>query len=884
MDVAPPMEAAPVRTTCPYCGVGCGVLVQAQGPEFALVSGDPTHPANFGRLCVKGTALGETLSLDGRLTRPEIDGVPVTWDAALDKVAKGFADTIAAHGPDSVALYVSGQLLTEDYYAANKFAKGFLGTANIDSNSRLCMSSAVAGHRRAFGEDIVPGIYEDLEQADLMVLVGSNTAWCHPVLFQRIEAARAKRPDMRVVVIDPRRTATCEGAELHLAIAPGTDVMLFAGLLRHLHKGGFGDRKFAANLNDIDDAVATGGTPAEVAAVCGIPLAQVVLFYDWFARTPRTVTLFSQGVNQSTSGVDKVNAILNVHLLTGRIGKIGAGPFSVTGQPNAMGGREVGALSNLLAAHLEFGRPADLQLLREYWDAPNLVTSPGLKAVSLFEAVAAKQVRAVWIIGTNPAVSMPNAERVRQALAACDLVVVSECVAQSDTTAFAHVRLPALAWGEKEGTVTNSERVISRQRAFLSPPGEAKADWWALAQLAARLGYGAAFGWTKAADIFREHAALSGTGNNGTRLFDIGGMAGLTDAEYAGLTPSRWPRPAKTIPRSRLFGDGRFSTPSGRAFMVPTPPRGVANPTGEAFPLALMTGRVRDQWHTMTRTGKAARLFRHIGEPFLSVHPDDAAGLDDGGLAVVESQWGRGMLRVMLDYGMRRGAVFAPMHWTAEFCGAGRVNNAVNPAVDPVSGQPEFKHTPVRVSVAPMQWHGFVLARRLLALETPWCTMIPLGGGVWRYELAGEGSAADAQTALTAAVGGAATWMALRDPARSVFRAALLADGRLEACVFTSPDHRLPARDWLMSLFGQDSLEPVDRRALLAGRRADGAAPEPAVCVCMGVGAKAIRAAIAGGSGDVAAVGVATKAGTNCGSCKPEIAALLASMRVLEPV
>ena len=878
------MEASTaVRTTCPYCGVGCGVLVEKQGPEFATVAGDPAHPANFGRLCVKGTALGETLSLERRLLYPEIDGVRVAWDAALDKVARGFADTIAAHGPDSVALYVSGQLLTEDYYAANKFTKGFLGTANIDSNSRLCMSSAVAGHRRAFGEDIVPGIYEDFEQTDLMVLVGSNTAWCHPVLFQRMEAARIKRPDMRVVVIDPRRTATCEGADLHLPIAPGTDVMLFAGLLRHLHKNGYADKAFAKNLNDVADAVVTGGTPAEVAAVCGLSLAEISKFYDWFAKTPRVVTFFSQGVNQSTAGVDKVNAILNVHLLTGRIGKPGAGPFSVTGQPNAMGGREVGALSNLLAAHLEFGRSDDLRLLREFWGAPNLATQPGLKAVSLYEAVAEKKIRAIWIIGTNPAVSMPNAARVRQALAGCDLVVVSDCVADTDTAAYAHVRLPALAWGEKEGTVTNSERVISRQRAFLDPPGEARPDWWAVAQVAARLGHGPAFAWRSAADIFREHAALSATGNAGARLFDIGALADITDAEYGAMLPARWPRPAKTIARSRLFGDGQFSTPSGRANMVPTMPRGPAHATGAGFPLALLTGRVRDQWHTMTRTGRAPRLFRHIGEPFLSVHPDDASGLVDGDLVRVESIWGAGVLRARLDPGMRRGTVFAPMHWTAAFCAAGRVNGAVNPAVDPLSGQPEFKHTPVRIRPALMGWHGFVLARRTMVADAAFAATIPLDDGVWRYELAGEGPAAAAQAGLVAALGGPEGWMALRDPASAVFRAAQIVGGRLEACVFTGPDHALPGRDWLMSLFAQATLDPAERRTLLAGRRADGAAPEPPVCVCMGVGAKAIRAAIAGGCGSVAAVGAVTKAGTNCGSCKPEIAAILASMRVPEP-
>ena len=878
-------QAPAIRTTCPYCGVGCGVLARAEGPESASIAGDPAHPANSGRLCVKGMALGETLSLGDRLLHPEIGGERASWDAALDRVARGLKDAMDGHGPDSVALYVSGQLVTEDYYAANKLAKGFLGTGNIDSNSRLCMSSAVAGHRRGFGEDIVPGIYEDLELADLLVLVGSNAAWCHPVLFQRIVAAKAARPGMRVVVIDPRRTATCEGADLHLPLAPGTDVALFAGLLRHLHRGGHGDRAFAAHLDDIEDAVATGGSLAQTAAACGLTPGDLALFFDWFARTPRTVTLFSQGVNQSSSGVDKVSAIMNVHLLTGRIGKPGTGPFSVTGQPNAMGGREVGALSNLLAAHLEFGRPADLRLLREFWGAPNLATRPGLKAVSLFEAVAERRVRAVWIIGTNPAVSMPNAARVRQALAGCDFVALSECVADSDTAAFAHVRLPALAWGEKEGTVTNSERVISRQRAFLPPPGEARADWWAISQVAARLGHGAAFAWAKPADIFREHAALSGAGNDGARLFDIGALATLADAQYEAMEPARWPRPAKMIPRSRLFGDGRFSTPSGRARMVPTPPRGPANALGEAFPLALMTGRVRDHWHTMTRTGKASRLFRHIGEPFLSIHPDDAAGLADGGLATVESAWGKGMLRVRLDYGMRRGAVFAPMHWTAQFCAAGRVNDAVNPAVDPVSGQPEFKHTPVRVRAAAMGWHGFVLSRRKLSQETaPWCVALPLEDGAWRHELAGRGGAAEAHASLVASLGGPEGWMALRDPAGAVFRAARLQGGRLQACVFAGPDHALPPRDWLASLFSRPALEPAERRALLAGRPADGQAPEPAVCVCMGVGANAIRAAIRHGCASVAAVGAATAAGTNCGSCRPEIAALIAATAVPELV
>ena len=860
------------------------MLATPTSPESASIAGDPLHPANFGRLCVKGTALGETLSHANRLLRPEVDGAPASWDVALDRVANAFRDTMAKHGPDSVALYVSGQLLTEDYYAANKLAKGFLGTGNIDSNSRLCMSAPVAGHRRAFGEDIVPGIYEDLELADLLVLVGSNTAWCHPVLFQRIAAARAARPDMRVVVIDPRRTATCEGADMHLALAPGTDVALFAGLLRHLHRSGRTDRTYAAYLDDLEDAVAVGGTVAEVAAACGLRQPEVTAFFELFARTPKTVTMFSQGVNQSSSGVDKVNAILNVHLLTGRVGKPGASPFSVTGQPNAMGGREVGALANLLAGHLEFGRPGDLALLREFWGAPNLATSPGLKAVSLFEAVANKQVRALWVIGTNPAVSMPNGERVRSAMAGCDFLAVSECAANNDTVGFGHVRLPALAWGEKDGTVTNSERVISRQRPFLEPPGEARQDWWMVAQVAARLGHGDAFAWRNSADVFREHARLSGTGNGGARLFDISALAELSDAEYAAMPPARWPRPAKRIATSRLFGRGGFPTPTGRARMVPTPPRPPANPTSPDWPLVLMTGRLRDQWHTMTRTGKTPRLFRHKPEPELSVHPDDLPALQDGDLAVVESLWGRGTFRLRHDPGLRRGTVFAPMHWTAEFCLAGRVNSAVNPAADPVSGQPEFKHTPVRVRRAAMDWHGFAMARRKLDPGVaPWCTIIPLDGQVWRHELAGTGSPGVAHDALVASLGGPDGWMALRDPAAGVFRAARLEGGRLQACVFTGPDHALPPRDWLMALFAQDALQPEERRALLAGRRADGAAPEPSICVCMGVGAGAIRAAIAAGARSVDEVGRATAAGTNCGSCRPEIGAILSAMRVTEP-
>ncbi|HYI83145.1 MAG TPA: molybdopterin-dependent oxidoreductase, partial [Acetobacteraceae bacterium] len=550
------------RTTCPYCGVGCGVLA---GPDGTLV-GDPDHPANRGRLCSKGTALGETIALPGRLLHPEVRGRRASWGAALDAVAEGYRRALAERGPEGVALYVSGQLLTEDYYAANKFAKGFLGTANIDSNSRLCMSSAVAAHQRAFGEDVVPGIYEDLESADLLVLVGSNLAWCHPVLFQRVAAAKAMRPSMRVVVVDPRRTATCEGADLHLPLRPGSDVALFGALLAQLDAEGCADRAWIAEHTQglgaaLDAARAVAPSAAELT---GLNPADLATFIRWFAENPRVVTLWSQGVNQSEAGTDKANAIINCHLLTGRIGKPGAGPFSVTGQPNAMGGREVGALATMLAGHLDWERPGEAELLRGHWQAPNLAAGPGLKAVDLFRALSAGRIGALWVMATNPAVSMPDGSAVRDALRRAPFLVVSDCMAKTDTAAFAHVRLPAVGWAEKDGTVTNSERVISRQRAFLPPAGEARPDWWIIAQVAARLGWGDAFAWSGPAAIFREHAALTGLGNNGRRAFDISGLAGITDAEYAAMPPTRWPCPAKgAVSAERFFAAGGFT--AGRA-------------------------------------------------------------------------------------------------------------------------------------------------------------------------------------------------------------------------------------------------------------------------------------------------------------------------------
>ena len=485
-----------VRTTCPYCGVGCGVLATREESGVIGIAGDPHHPANFGRLCSKGSALGETVDLEGRLLEPRIDGEPASWDTALDLVAGRFAETIREHGPDSVAFYVSGQLLTEDYYVANKLMKGFIGSANIDTNSRLCMSSSVAGHRRAFGSDTVPGTYEDLELADLIVLTGSNLAWCHPVLYQRIAAAKARRPHMRIVLIDPRRTMTADIADMHLKIKPDGDTALFVGLLGYLAAQGAVDRTYLDRYTSGFDAalaIAKNHDLRSISARTGLSPEELREFFALVTRTERCVTIYSQGVNQSTSGTDKVNAIINCHLATGRIGRPGMGPFSVTGQPNAMGGREVGGLANMLASHMHLEDEDHRQLVQEFWASPTIACRPGLKAVDLFDAVREGKVKALWIMATNPVDSMPEADLIVEALKACPFVVVSDINAVTDTTRHAHVLLPAAAWGEKDGTVTNSERRISRQRPFLPLPGEAKPDWWIVTQVARRMGFATSF-------------------------------------------------------------------------------------------------------------------------------------------------------------------------------------------------------------------------------------------------------------------------------------------------------------------------------------------------------------------------------------------------------
>jgi len=880
------------RTTCPYCGVGCGVLVKktAGGVE---VSGDPDHPANRGRLCSKGSALAETIGLEDRLLYPSVRGQQVSWDKALDHVASEFNRIIAAHGRESVALYVSGQLLTEDYYVANKLMKGYVGTANIDTNSRLCMSSAVAGHKRAFGEDLVPIAYEDLELADLIVLVGSNTAWCHPVLFQRIAKAKETRPEMKIVVIDPRRTATCELADLHLPVKGGTDVWLFNGLLSFLNQRGVVDTKFVdTHTQDAQRALVvadnTAGNIAAVAKTCGVEVNALTEFYRLFALTPKVITMFSQGVNQSSAGTDKVNSIINCHLLTGRIGKPGMGPFSVTGQPNAMGGREVGGLANMLAAHMELANPAHRDTVQSFWKSPHIADKPGYKAVDLFDAIHERKIKAVWIMATNPVVSMPDADKVREALQRCELVVVSDCIANTDTAKLAHVLLPAVGWAEKDGTVTNSDRTVSRQRAFLPPAGEAKADWWIMAQVAKRMGF-TGFDFQSSRDVFVEHAQLSAFKNTGDRAFNLAGVAHLSDSEYDALTPFPWPLLTKSEPgQARLFTDGRFFNADGRARFVATTPTLPKHKLDEEFPFVLNTGRIRDQWHTMTRTGKAPRLGGHSPEPYVDMHPQDVllSGVKVGELVRVTSRWGSMIARLRTSGEIPRRTLFVPIHWNDSNASDARVGALVNPVVDPISGEPELKHTPARIESFVVSWHGFVLTRSALAMQdVAWWTQAQ-GERFLRYELAGRRVHGDrskwARRLLNA--GDDADWLEYTDPNAGTYRAAYVVDDRIAACLFVSPRPELPSRAWLASLFAKEKLDDADRTGLLVGQPADPAADAGAtICSCFGVGRKTICAAIAKHNFTTPQqIGQLLKAGTNCGSCIPELKAILAEQQYEE--
>jgi len=896
------------RSTCPYCGVGCGVIIEHDETRITGVRGDPQHPANFGRLCTKGSTLHLTMTPQAqaqRLTYPllragkQAPRARVGWDEALDHAAEQFAAAIHEHGPDSVAFYISGQLLTEDYYVFNKLAKGLIGTNNVDTNSRLCMSSAVAGYKATLGADAPPCSYEDIDLADCLLIAGANPAWAHPVLFRRIEAARAARPDLKIIVVDPRRTDTAEAADLHLAIQPGTDVALYHAMLHVLLWEDLVDLDWIRAHTEGFEAlklIVRDYTPAMAADICGVKAEDIITAARWFGQAPAALSLWCQGLNQSSHGTDNNAAIIHLHLATGKIGQPGSGPFSLTGQPNAMGGREVGGMANLLSAHRDLADPAQRAEVARLWGVPAVPDKPGLTAVDLFEAVGRGEIKALWIACTNPAQSLPELARVQAALAACPFVVLQEVSAATDTAAFADLLLPAAGWGEKEGTVTNSERRISRVRAAVPPPGEARADWRIARDFARRLearsrrwrdgGQAPLFACETPEDIFNEHRA-STLG----RDLDIGGLSyALLDA--AG--PQQWPMPAgATQGTARLYGDGRFATASGRARFRALHHRPAADSTDARLPLHLNSGRLRDQWHGMSRSGLVPRLFAHAPEPMLEMHPRDMARreLADGDLVTLRNKRGSLRLRVAASDTLRPAHAWLPMHWGGQFMRGAGVNALMPAATDPVSRQPELKHAAVQVEKFATGWQLVALRRddagTLAARLQPWlarfdyATLAPAGRESTVLVLRAWGGAetppptAELLAELVAAMGlDALHALAFSDARRGIAKRALIEDDRLVGALLCKETR---AADWLLDLATGGGKSGGSTQALRKWIFAPLAAPPDAgpargriVCNCHDVAESELRGDYAAGL-NLDAVMEKRKCGTSCGSCLPEI-------------
>lgn len=914
------------RSTCPYCGVGCGVIIESEGAQITGVRGDPDHPANFGRLCTKGSTLHLTATAPvtrqarllqplQRLVRGEAP-TAVSWDAALGNAAGKFAQVIQDHGPDAIGFYISGQLLTEDYYVFNKLAKGLIGTNNVDTNSRLCMSSAVAGYKQTLGADAPPACYDDLKHADCLFIVGSNTAWAHPILFRRIEDAKAANPAMKIVVADPRRTDTVEIADLFLPIQPGTDVMLFHGMLHLMLWEGWTDAKYIAeHTNGFDALKATVRecTPDKVAQVCGIPKDDLLAAARLFATSPATLSLYCQGLNQSSSGTAKNAALINLHLATGQIGKPGAGPFSLTGQPNAMGGREVGGLANLLSAHRDLGNPAHRAEVAALWGVPSVPEKPGKTAVEMFQAAADGEIRALWIACTNPAQSMPDQATVRRALERAEFVVVQEAFSTTATCAFADLLLPATTWGEKEGSVTNSERRISRVRPAIAAPGETRHDWSIATDFARRLEQrlgraGTLFPYDTAESVWNEHRET-------TRGRDLD-ITGLSYAMLDDLGPQQWPlKEGESSGRARLYEDGVFPTPDGRARFVDTPYTPVAEAREARYPFSLNTGRLRDQWHGMSRTGTVGRLFGHVAEPVVQMNPQDMARrqINEGDLVHLTSKRGSIMLPARASTEIGLSQAFVAMHWGEEYlsgCSStgtrlAGINALTTPAYCPTSKQPELKHTAVKILKAELPWSLLTMAwlptdevlavhRALQPLMAmfPFATCVPFSGstkdaaGAERSGLLFRAAAHDAPAdALLEQI---ETLLGLQSPdtlryadrrrgqRRSVrlvrradqsagLEAFLLAgDTSAEAWIATLLREELPAQS-----YGRLLLSPGARAPLAVQSRG-----KP-VCTCFNVTDLAIQSELGrcGGSADerLAALQGTLKCGTNCGSCIPEL-------------
>jgi assimilatory nitrate reductase catalytic subunit len=897
------------RSVCCYCGTGCGVIIEHRDGAISGVRGDPEHPANFGRLCTKGATLHLSAGAGGRALHPELRArrdAPrrrVGWDEALDTAATRFADVIERHGPDAVAFYVSGQLLTEDYYAFNKLARTLVGTNNIDSNSRLCMSSAVAGYKSTLGADSVPSCYEDIGAADHLLIAGSNTAWAHPIVFRRIEDAKAANPALFITVVDPRRTETAEFADLHLAIAPGSDLLLYNAMLHVMVWEDLIDRDFIARHTSGFDALRTAVrdcSPGNVAGACAVAAEDIVTAARRFGSARAALSMWCQGLNQSHHGTANNAALIHLHLATGQIGRPGAGPLSLTGQPNAMGGRETGTMANILPGHRDPANAADRAELAALWGVPALPDTPGRTAVQLFEAIGEGKIKALWIACTNPAQSLPDQARVRAALSACEFVVLQEAYGDTDTAQFADLLLPAASWGEKSGTVTNSERRVSRVRAAVAAPGEARSDWAITAdfarRLAHRLGRGEAaarFAFADEAAVFAEHVALTAG-----RDCD---MSGLSHALLDAAGPQQWPFPPGSVGGTpRLYEDGRFPTADGRARFNPHafPVRHALTPEAidARHPFVLNTGRLRDHWHGMSRTGKVATLWGHTPSATVAVNPADLArrGWREGQLLKLSGRRGELVLPVAVDAGLAPGQAWVPMHWGSATLAQPGANALTSPLTDPVSRQPALKQAAVALEPYPVRWQAAwagatrnaAEAAAWMAALRPWLARF----GYASLSLAGRERpvvvlrvahdaplAAEAFADLDDLFGCAgADSLAFRDGARGIDKCARIVAGRLAAIRLIN---ETAGFDWLVEAIVADQpAEPLRPWLFAPLARPPAALPAAGrtVCNCFGVSEPSIRRAVAQGA-DLERLQSRLKCGTSCGSCLPELRRLVAA-------
>ena len=900
---------AETKSTCCYCGVGCGVVIEHEADRITGVKGDPDHPANFGRLCTKGATLHLSAAPETQAARalyPELRASRdeprqrVSWDTALDTAAERFAAIIKEHGPDAVAIYGAGQLLTEDYYVFNKLMKGLIGSNNLDTNSRLCMSSAVAGYKLSLGADAPPCSYEDIAHTKALFITGSNTAFAHPIAFRRVEDARKANPDMKLVVIDPRRTDTAEAADLHLALLPGTDIALYNAMLHVMLWEGWINRDYVEAHTEGFDAlkkIVREYSPAMAATICGLDKKAIEQAAQLFATSPATMSMYCQGLNQFSFGTHNNSALINLHLATGQIGKPGAGPFSLTGQPNAMGGREVGGLANLLSAHRDMANPAHRAEVAALWGIDKVPEAPGKSAVELFHALKSGEVKAVWIACTNPAQSMPDQTLIDEALKTAEFIIVQEAFGHTETCHYADLLLPASTWGEKDGTVTNSERAISRVRPAVPAPGEARHDWAIVVDFARRLGarLGKAelaarmFPYATPEEIWNEH-------RESTRGRDLD-ITGLSYALLENSGPQQWPFPeGASRGKLRLYEDGIFPTPSGRARFVVTEHLITAESPSARYPLHLNTGRLRDQWHGMSRTGLVARLYSHEAEPLLHMHKDDMERrkLGDGDLVKVKSKRGSVVVKAQQSTTLRPGQCFLPMHWGGNAMGGLGINVLLPGNFDPYSKQPELKHAAVQVekysagkSLVAMRRsetdadgklqpnpHAVMARLRQWLPRFPYASLTLAGRNapVVVLKARGDDLAPELIEALDRdlSLDDPTQVLSYQDSRRDIAKRARV-DGDSLSAVRLAGETK--AAEWLADLMVQGHSAAAVRPWLLApltqppaGQSARG----KIICNCFDVAEDEIAEAFRAGE-TLDGLQARTQCGTNCGSCVPEL-------------